>query len=243
MHLLLTRPAGDNELLARRLRAAGHRVSIAPMLDIRSLGSAPLDDSAAAGLVLGSANAVRHGAARLTRRDLPVWCVGPATADAARTAGFHDIRTGGGDGTELARLIVTQANPADGPLLYPCGKERRPEPERGLARAGFRIIAVPVYEACEVATLPGAVAEALARGDIEVVLLYSPRTARHFCALVAADVRARLGFAVLSPAVARELGPDRRRAVTAGAPDEESLLATLAAAKGADFGGEQARRA
>lgn len=236
MHLLLTRPEPDNEALAARLRAAGHRVSIAPMLEIGALGGGPIDDRAAAGILLGSANAVRHGAARLARRDLPVWCVGEATATAAAAAGFCHVRVGGGDGAALARLVIGQARPGDGPLLYPCGTERRPEPERALVQAGFRVEAIPVYEAREAAGLPGSVAESLARGDIDAVLLYSPRTARRFAGLVAAEALAGLDVAVLSPAVAGALGDADGRVLIASRPDEAALLEALAAATGADFG-------
>lgn len=237
MHLLLTRPEADNEPLAGRLRAAGHRVSGAPMLEIDALGGGPIDDRPAAGILLGSANAVRHGAARLARRELPVWCVGEATAAAAAAAGFRDLRVGGGDGATLARFVIEQARPDDGPLLYPCGVERRPEPERGLLQAGFRVEAVPVYEAREADGLPEAVADALARGDIDAVLLYSPRSARRFADLAARMLRPGLVLAALSPAVAGALGDVHGRVVTAPRPDEAALLGALAAAFGPDFAG------
>ncbi|MDA1100419.1 MAG: uroporphyrinogen-III synthase, partial [Proteobacteria bacterium] len=76
MHLIVTRPHGEAEALARELQSRGHRVLIEPMLTIQPLAGAELDLDDAAGLLLTSANGVRALARQTARRDLPVLAVG-----------------------------------------------------------------------------------------------------------------------------------------------------------------------
>ena len=100
MRLLVTRPESDNERTAVALRAKGHDVMLAPMLHIEAIADADLGAPPWAGVLLTSANGARALAAHVRRGkllSLPVLAVGRASADVARTAGFADVVSAGGD--------------------------------------------------------------------------------------------------------------------------------------------------
>lgn len=232
MHVLLTRPREDSERLAADLRACGHRVTLAPMLLIRPLGGGAIDVAGAQAILFTSVNGVRTGAARLSRRDRPVFAVGDRTAQAARRAGFADVRSADGDAGDLAALIAKTLTPQDGPLLHMAGADVGDRLADAARKAGFGLQREIVYEAAPAQTLPADAAKAIDEGDIDLVLLYSPRTARRFVELAGPDAIARVHAGMLSAAVAdaalKAAGGARFKGVTvAPAPNQAALLEAL----------------
>ncbi|MEI7573965.1 MAG: uroporphyrinogen-III synthase, partial [Phenylobacterium sp.] len=105
----ITRAEPGASATARRVAAAGLVPLVAPLLETADLaGAAAALDALPPSAVLAftSANGVRAFARLTPRRDLKAWCVGTATAGAARVAGFVDLVAGGGDVEALARVIL-----------------------------------------------------------------------------------------------------------------------------------------
>ena len=125
MRLVVTRPQPDGARTAAALRERGHDVLEAPLMQVEPLGA---DLSGGWGAVIvTSANAPAAIAgnpdlAALTK--LPVIAVGRRSAEAAREAGFSDIRSAGGDLRDLIRLVVARRADAKAPLLYLAGEDR-----------------------------------------------------------------------------------------------------------------------
>jgi uroporphyrinogen-III synthase len=109
VRLLLTRPQDDAERTAMALRARGHDVVVAPLLQIEILADADLGAGPWAAILLTSANAVRAIAAHRRRnelRDLPVFTVGKNTAQAMREVGFTAVDSADGNVADLAKLAA-----------------------------------------------------------------------------------------------------------------------------------------
>jgi uroporphyrinogen-III synthase len=232
MRLLLTRPRVDAEPLAERLRAAGHQVTLAPLLDIRPLAPAPFDLSGVQAVLLTSANGARAVPPSAPLRALPAFVVGAATAQAARAAGFAQIECAAGDVEALARLVASRLDPADGALLHIASRQRAGDLGAALGRLGFGVRRAVLYEAVAARLLPGTARAALEEGAIDAVLLYSPRTAATFAKLVGAAGLAaacrRIEALCLSRAVADALrGLAWRGIRVAPRPEQEALLALL----------------
>ncbi|HYH23400.1 MAG TPA: uroporphyrinogen-III synthase [Azospirillum sp.] len=237
LRLLITRPAEDAEPLARRLAALGHVPSVEPMLDMVWLdGPEPgLDDVQA--LLFTSANGVRAFTRRTGRTDRPVYAVGDATARAAREAGFESVESASGDVYALAALVGGRCDPRGGLLLHVAGTTVAGDLGGMLAAKGFSVRREAMYEARPSTALGSATARALAEGQIDAVLIFSPRTARSFVRLVREagllDRLRTVDALCLSPAVAdavrtSDLGPAPWRHVrVAERPEQDSLLALL----------------
>src|SRR5262249_11037217 len=93
MRLLVTRPQGDGERTAARLRARGHTVTLAPLLRVEAVDF-ELPREPLSAVVMTSANAARAVAGHPRREALvalPAFTVGRHTAEAARAAGFRDV--------------------------------------------------------------------------------------------------------------------------------------------------------
>lgn len=234
MRLAITRPLDDAAPLAARLRGAGHQVIVAPLMEIVAIEGGRLDLATVQALALTSANGAREAARRLepaAMAAVPVFAVGDATARVAREAGFAQVEAAGGDVDKLAELIVARCDPAAGPIAHPSGKDRAGDLAGELKDKGFSVLTVALYKARAAQWLPAELATALERRKLDGVLLYSPRTARIYAALVG---RAGLQGAVegvthfcLSEAVREALAPLQlasARSPVAASPRQDALL-------------------
>ncbi len=206
---LITRPDEDAEPLAAALGRRGIEVVREPLLAIRPLPGASVDLAGVQALVFTSANGVRAFASLSSRRELPVFAVGDATARGAREAGFARVESASGTVEDLARLVEARLDARQGPLLHAAGSAVAGDLAGRLGKAGFELRRAVVYETETATQLSEETREKLAAGEIGLVLLFSPRTAETFVRLARAagpTVTAGIGKAIalaLSPAVAR----------------------------------------
>lgn len=187
-----------------------------PLFAIRPLPwqAPPADEFDA--LLVGSANAFRHGGPDLERyRSLPVHAVGAATANAARAAGFSVATTGSGGLQTVLDAIASHTR-----LLRLAGAERIALSPP----ASVMMIERAVY-ASEPQPAPPALAALLAAPA--VILLHSAEAARHLateCDRLGL-AREHLGLATIGPRVSAAAGAGWRALATAANPSESALLA------------------
>ncbi|MDE2303644.1 MAG: uroporphyrinogen-III synthase [Sphingomonadales bacterium] len=172
-------------------------------------------------LLIGSANALRHGGTALQGfHGFPAYAVGAATAAAAMRAGLGVVATG----TQGLQEIVARIDPGHRRLLRLCGRERTTLTVPPSLTLSERV----VYETRPLA-MPATLAGLLARqapGET-LVLLHSAGAARHFAAECdrLALVRAHLRLAALSPRVAAAAGTGWAAVAAAERPEDAALLA------------------
>ena len=208
--VLVLRPEPGASETVRRAKQRGLDAEAKPLFTIEPIYWQAPEAGSFDGLLLTSANALRHGGDNLQDlRGLPAYAVGEATADAAREAGF-DIKSVGEAGVDrLLGSIEPELK-----LLHLCGEDRRiPH------NARQAIVALPVYRAveCDVS---------LADVHDSVALIHSPRAGRRFAQLV--PDREGIAIAAISPAAAEAAGDGWREVAAADTPTDEALLALAA---------------
>lgn len=233
MHALITRPLEDAKPLAELLAGRGVECTVEPLLEIAPLPEAAIDLDGVQALLFTSANGVRAFAAKSSRRDLKVLTVGDGSATAARDAGFADVTAAGGDVEALAALVIAKLDPKAGPLFHGAASVLAGDLQGKLEAAGFNLRRVVLYEARTATALTHETRMNLALGGVDMVLLFSPRTARTFAELWRKADAPGLGKTTalcLSAAVAREIGDlGWQRIETAANPDQPAMLTLVEA--------------
>jgi uroporphyrinogen-III synthase len=206
----------------------------APALAITHL-RADADMSGVQGVLFTSSNGVHAFAAASAARDAAAWCVGEATAAAARDAGFAEIHAAAGDVARLADLVAAQADPAAGLLVHAAGADLAGDLAGALRAHGFTVDVRTFYRADPMAALPAEVEQALAASPplIDAVMFHSARGAHAFLACVQQhESLARIDALCLSSAVAEAVrGLTWRRVAVAREPLDSALLELLRAAE------------
>lgn len=217
--LLLTRPAAQSARCAAAFSARhpGIPVVVAPVIDIRPRPYALPETGT---LIVTSRHALPGLPAAAQGRG--VWCVGEATAAAARAAGLRPEGWAEDAAGLVAAMILRR--PA-GPFVHLAGDHRAADLAGLLTAAGLPTRTVVVYDQpARPLTLP---AQALLSGAGPVLLpLFSPRSARLVGA--APCVTAPLRIAAMSAAVAAAWpGPAPQRLQIAAHPTSEAMLHAL----------------
>jgi uroporphyrinogen-III synthase len=214
MRLLVTRPEPDALKLRAALEEHGHQATVEPLLSVSFEDGDELDLEGVQALIATSRYALRalksHPQLGLARK-LPLFAVGRATANDGRTLGFETVVTGAGTAEELVAHIVSVADPAAGLLLHLTGDTLAGDLSGELETHGFRVLQPVVYRMRPATVLADDTVEQLAMGEIEGVILMSPRTATIYASLMhkhgLTSVARRLTHFCLSDAIARRLQP------------------------------------
>lgn len=177
--IILTREARQNKPWALQLRNQGHHVLELPMLRFELL---PCDPQIATAdyqwILFTSIQGVRAFMEReLDPGQAVIGALGDGTARALADAGLADtLHVQGKDGAEMAENFVSRISPP-GSILLPGAKLRLSDPRIILAKAGFSVTELPLYQ-----TIP--VAAESAAGDIftadDVVFFCSPSAVHAF---------------------------------------------------------------
>lgn len=229
MRVLLTRPREDAEPLAAALREHGVEALIEPLLNIELVSGPPLDLDQVQALLATSANGVRAFAAREARRGLPVYAVGDATARIALETGFGTVESASGDVDSLADLVRRRLDPADGALLHVAGTAVAGDLAGRVEAAGFRYRRVVLYRARKADRLSSGALRAICDGNVDGIVLFSPRTAETFVALVAearstAACRNLTAYCLSDAVAAKAAAIGWDRIVVARRPDQMAMI-------------------
>jgi uroporphyrinogen III methyltransferase/synthase len=193
--VLVTRTVEQSASMREALLDVGAEAVVIPMIRIEPIRGSPEVDAALAGLaeydllLLTSANAARHLAARAAERgcDLAglrgdVVCVGPATAAAALELGLpiHRVPVSRFDAEGMLDEVLRELSPAGKRFLLPRAERSREVLPDGLREVGARVDTVAVYRTVAADVDWERLGERLAQGDFEALTFASPSAVRHF---------------------------------------------------------------
>lgn len=223
--VLITRPEAQAYRLADQLRAqwgCEMPIVISPLIGIACLDH-PLDLGDTRTLLFTSVNGVEAFRRLSTRRDLPCYTVGPATARVATALGLAVHDAGGDVGALCERMIADRVS---GPCLHLRGEVAAGDLVGGLRRAGIAARAQVIYR--QVPQPLSDEARAILDADAPVIVpLYSPRSAELFFGQITA--RAPLLIAAISQNAADKIPQSScETVIIAQSPDGPAMIAAIA---------------
>jgi len=186
--IVITRPQGDEHLLAGLLHDHGYRIIHEPLTHIflyhtqrQALHRALIGEPDA--VIVTSRHAVQAMALLTDMRDAYLICVGDATARAAYSLGFDRISISGGNAQSLIDTVLAGYDRGSR-FLYLSGQHVQAEIDAILAEKGMHAEKLTLYEATAATHLSDTLLEQLRRGHIDGVTFLSQRTATIFMQLL-----------------------------------------------------------
>lgn len=210
--LLVLRPEPGASKTASKARALGLEPLVRPLFEVRPLAwnvdaSIPYD-----ALFITSSNALKFNQDTLSKlQNVPVLCVGEATAEAARMIGFTDVTAGRNDACALADLAAALGYQH---LLWLAG-----QPSTNLDHPDLIFDVRYVYET---PALAWSETERAVLDDPCVALLHSPRAAQRFAELVAD--KSQIAIVAISEKAAVAAGTGWLEVRWPSAPTDDGML-------------------
>lgn len=228
--IVITRALEQSEALLQELAARG---AIARLLPLLSFGepedSVPLNEAIAGiaqfeWLILTSAQAVRaltercadlHVPQTPTNSHLRVACVGPVTAEAARSANLPvEYVAMTHNGVALANELGCKLQGAK--VLLPRSDRANPDLPEALRRYGAEVTEVVAYRTLRPASVGKEELKKVIDGHVDAILFFSPSGLQHFSEIVGKPelkvLQDKLAIAAVGPVTAkalREAGVER----------------------------------
>jgi len=192
MHILLTRPLEDSAEMIFKFKSLGHQVSHLPLLTIDKVNyndSNFLDSKA---IIFTSANAVKFLNARTIDKNLQCFCVGNATEKKARSVGFQNIITAGGNVQNLKELILQNFDQKDGKIIYVCGEIISLDLDQQLLKEGYNIKKIVNYRTIDNENFNENFIKELKLNIPDIVYVYSQNSALSFLKFIKINQMDRL---------------------------------------------------
>ena len=230
--VIVTRAEPGASETAARLEAMGVQALVSPVLSVQTDPSVALPDlSNVSGLVFTSANGVRALVERSAERTLAAWCVGPATAKAAREAGFGQVFESAGNAVDLANYIAAHTTPEPKPLLHVANAAAKGDLKATLEELGFKVTFAPLYAMQPASALAPGAASALEAEHGCIVLIHSAKGAERFATLTRdVSLQNTVAVAISDAALAPLATLPLTARYSATSPNEDGLFTALDAA-------------
>ena len=227
--VIVTRAEPGASETIRRLDQLGHTALRVPALTLHEQADTALPPSnAISGLVFTSANGVRTYAARRDDRHQAVWCVGPATAEAAQQEGFSTVHQSSGNALDLAHFIASRSAPTDVPLLHVANAAAAGILRRELEALGFAVQFAPLYEMRPTRHMPSGVLDLIAHGKPAIILIHSAKGAQAFASMLEGHgLQIAALVAISDPASSPLANLAIDRTFIADVPNEDGLVRAL----------------
>jgi len=180
MHILLTRQLDDCSDLIFRFRKLGHMVSHLPLLNFKKV---PYDHKLiknCRSIIFTSANAIKFLETKEIDKKIKCFCVGSSTEKKAKSVGFLNIISAGGNVRNLKELILQNFNTSDGNMVYVSGEIISTDLDHQLINQGYSINRVINYEAIHNQIFENDFIEKLKTNMPNIVYIYSYNSAQSF---------------------------------------------------------------
>ncbi len=234
LRILVTRPEPGAGQTGNRLAVAGFDPVLLPLSKIEPVNDLifPVDGNVDA-VAMTSANAIRYLPDEQLRSiaSLPVFAVGPSTANEARRSGMQVEWTGKGNAESLAREMAGWSKPGQN-ILYLAGRVRRPDFERLLAASDVPVDVVETYDTKLVSYTTKNLIDLLSHSPVAAVLVYSVIAAEQISRLLDEPELSHLLESALFLCLSRRIGlalkeVSEARLVVTETPTEDAVLEIL----------------
>ena len=118
MHVIITRPIEDSLELIRNLKIINHTITYLPLISVRKISNENINFKDYKGIIFTSANAIKFLDINDIPKNIYCFCVGEATEKKAKSFGFYNAISAGGNVDALIELIIRTFDKKTEKLIY-----------------------------------------------------------------------------------------------------------------------------
>jgi len=177
MHVIITRPIEDSLELIRNLKIINHTITYLPLISVRKISNENINFKDYKGIIFTSTNAIKF----LNINDIPkniyCFCVGEATEKKAKSFGFYNAISAGGNVDALIELIIRTFDKKTGKLIYISSEFISKDLDIELTKKGYLVDRIVNYTSEPVAQIEQNTLEYIKQNKPDVICVYSEKSA------------------------------------------------------------------
>ena len=209
MHVIITRPIEDSLELIRNLKIINHTITYLPLISVRKISNENINFKDYKGIIFTSTNAIKF----LNINDIPkniyCFCVGEATEKKAKSFGFYNAISAGGNVDALIELIIRTFEKKTGKLIYISSEFISKDLDIELTKKGYLVDRIVNYTSEPVAQIEQNTLEYIKQNKPDVICVYSEKSAINLKDLIGkyslVDVMTQTNLMCLSKKIASVL--------------------------------------
>ena len=228
MHVIITRPIEDSLELIRNLKIINHTITYLPLISVRKISNENINFKDYKGIIFTSANAIKF----LNINDIPkniyCFCVGEATEKKAKSFGFYNAISAGGNVDALIELIIRTFDKKTGKLIYISSEFISKDLDIELTKKGYLVDRIVNYTSEPVAQIEQNTLEYIKQNKPDVICVYSEKSAINLKDLIGkyslVDVMTQTNLMCLSKKIASVLEFIKWKKIIIFNPGEEEFF-------------------
>ena len=228
MHVVITRPIEDSLELIRNLKIINHTITYLPLISVRKISNENINFKDYKGIIFTSANAIKF----LNINDIPkniyCFCVGEATEKKAKSFGFYNAISAGGNVDALIELIIRTFDKKTGKLIYISSEFISKDLDIELIKKGYLVDRIVNYTSEPVVQIEKNTLEYIKKNKPDVIYVYSEKSAINLKDLIGkyslVDVMTQTNLMCLSKKIANVLEFIKWKKIIFFNPGEEEFF-------------------
>jgi len=177
MHILITRPIEDCLKLIESLKILSHQVTHFPLIKIKKLSYKEPNYKNYNGIIFTSSNAIDCLEIKKIPKNISCFCVGDATEKKAKSKGFYQAISAGGNVDMLIELIMRTYDKKFGKLLYISSEFISKELDKDLVAHGYLVDRIINYTSLPVEEISKNTLSFIRENKPDTIFVYSEKSA------------------------------------------------------------------
>ena len=177
MHIIITRPIEDSLEIISKFKILGHKVTHLPLLNINKISHEIINFKNYKVIIFTSTNAIKFLDTKKIPKDILCFCVGEATERKARSVGFLNVISAGGNVDALKELIFRTHEKNDGKLIYFSSEFITIDLDKILIASGYKVDRIINYSSTAIEYINENIVELIKNTQVDMLYVYSEKSA------------------------------------------------------------------
>ena len=184
MHIVITRPKEDSSDTIARLKNLGHLVTHLPLIKIKALKMSAVNLKNYKAIIFTSSNAIKFMNIKKFDLTIKCFCVGNATEQTAKQAGFINTYSSEGTVDSLIELIIRNLDSKSGKLLYLSSEFISKDLDIDLIKVGFAVDRISNYTSLAIDNIDEVTLKLFKENLPDAIFIYSSKSAENLFNLI-----------------------------------------------------------